>query len=259
MFNTLRADFYRLFRSKGFYITQILLLLLVFLSVLTEAIGTMGVQIDELDQLQTTFDELTWTGAQVLSTMSTMSVFLLYFCLPLLTLTIGYDLTRSTNKNLLTSGVSRLNFFVSKYLVFVVFSIYQLFFYYAVAFLTASVKNGVGEFGNGFLTNFLRAFGIQVLCLHAVFAVAILVLYLLFSNVSAVITVVVFPLAISVMQMIFPKVSFFQYINFQTNMNAAWIETIGPENYWLKVAVSCILFIFVSLTISYQVFRRKNL
>ena len=259
MLNTLRADFYRLFRTKGFYIIQIVLIFVVFLSVATETIGSNGLQIDELSQLQIAIDELTWTAAHVIPAMSMMSSFLFYFCLPLLTLTIGYDLIHSTNKNLLTSGVSRLNFFVSKYLVFVVVSTCQLFFYYAVAFLTASIKNGIGEFGDGFMTNFLRTFSIQALSLQAVFAVAIWVLYLLFSNVGAVITVIIFPLIISILQMLFQNVSFLNYIGFQSNMETAWIAAIGPEHYWLKVAVSCILFILLMLTISYQVFRRKNL
>ncbi len=259
MFNTLRADFYRLFRSRGFYITQIVLIFVVFLSVATEAVGTVGMQTEEISQLQATVVESTWTGVHALSAMSAMSSFVLYFCLPLLAMTIGFDLTRSTYKNLLTSGISRLNFFLSKYLVFVVASTCQLFFFYLITFLTASMKNGVGELETSFITNFLRTFSIQVLCLQAVFAIGILAMYLFHSNVSAVLTVIIFPLIISVLYMFFQEASFLQYISFQANMDIAWVEAIGPENYWLRVAVSCILFILTSLTISYQVFRRKNL
>lgn len=46
MFHIIQADFYRLFRSKGFWITEILFIITLLLGVLYGVVGSIGVHTD---------------------------------------------------------------------------------------------------------------------------------------------------------------------------------------------------------------------
>lgn len=51
MINAIRADFYRLLHTKGFFITQIALILIIIVSVFTQALGSSGVMTEQLEHL----------------------------------------------------------------------------------------------------------------------------------------------------------------------------------------------------------------
>ncbi|MBO1305291.1 ABC transporter permease [Enterococcus sp. 669A] len=257
MVNTIRADFYRLFHSKGFYVTQIILIAVVVLSVLTEGLVTVGSFSETLHSLQEQANQAQWSGANTVVAMSTMASFLIYFSLPIFIMTIGFDLSRKTLKNLVTSGVSRGKFFFSKYVVFLFMVLMQFVFYYGTLFITASLKSGVGTFGPDYFENLFRALIMQFISVQGIFAFGLLVLFLTFSNISAVLTVVLLPIFISLMSAIYSKVEVFRYLSFQGNIDAAWINV--PDNYWLKVAVTCLVVIILCSTVSLASFRKRDI
>ncbi|MGM0213837.1 ABC transporter permease [Enterococcus sp. AZ109] len=257
MVNTIRADFYRLFHSKGFYITQFVLITVVVLSVLTEGLATVGSNNEMLNSLQDQVKQAQWSGANTVVSMSTMASFLIYFCLPIFVMTIGYDLSRKTLKNLITSGVSRGKFFFSKYVVFLVMSLMQFVFYYGSTFISASLKSGVGTFGSDYFENLFRAILIQFISVQGIFAFGLLVLFLTFSNISAVLTVVLLPVVISIVSIINNEVEVFRYLSFQGNIDAAWLNV--PDYYWVKVAVTCFVVIFICCTVSVATFRKRDI
>lgn len=258
MINTIRADFYRLFHSKGFFITQFLLIAVVVLSVSMEALGSVGLNVGDISSPQDSFALQQWTSATTLTAMSSMASFLLYFCLPLFVMTIGFDLSRQTYKNVLTSGISRGHFFLSKQVTFLVMSLMQLIFYYGSAFLTAWAKNGLGTFEADYLTNFIRMFGIQFLCLNAIFSIGMLLLYLTFSNVAAVLAVVVSPLLIAAGTLALSKYDWLTYFNFQSLIDSAWIHAV-PEYFWLKTALTAAGTVLICSVLSYEIFKKKEL
>lgn len=257
MINTIRADSYRLFHSKGFYINQLLLIGLVVLSVGTEALGSVGISHDSLQQLQEQVTQAKWSGANTLIAMSTMSSFLMYFCLPLFVMTIGFDLSKKTLKNLISSGISRGEFFFSKYIVFLVTILMQFAFYYGLSFLTAAIKNGVGDFGVNYFENFFRTLGVQYLSINAIFAFGLLALYLCFSNIAAVLAVVILPIATGIITIIYSKVKVLQYISFQGSMDSAWLSL--PDNFWLNTMIAAVLVIICCGTLSLISFKKRDL
>jgi ABC-2 type transport system permease protein len=258
MINAIRADFYRLFHTKGFYITQISLIALVVLVVLTQALGSTGVSSEQLTQLQHGFYDSRWNGYQTVIAISSMASFLIYFCLPLFTMIIGHDLTKKTYKNQLAIGVSRLYFFVSKYLIFLLVSALQFAFYYIFTFLAGIVRYGLGTPPENFWSNILRTVGIQFLSLQALFAIALLLLCLAFSNVFAVIGVIISGLVLSIPQAVFPKVEWVKYLDFQSNINLAWVTNV-PEHYWLKTTVTAVCFTIILAILAYQSLRKRDL
>jgi len=256
MLKTIRADFYRLFHSKGFFITQGILIVLIMFIILTETVGSIasgsGV-VDSQSQLISV-----WTGTGTVTTISTMASSLLYFCLPLFIMTLGFDLSRKTYKNLLTAGVSRLSFLLSKYIVFLIMSALQFVFYYGVAFLSASIKNGVGELDVEFFQTFGQAVGFQFFSLQAIFVLGLIATVCTFSNVAGVLTVVIVPLVLMLLPVFIKSQDWLTYLCFQQLIDAAWMTSL-PDHFWLKAAVSISITIVLGLTLSYQQFRKKEL
>ncbi|GEN89719.1 ABC-2 transporter permease [Oceanobacillus sp. FSL W8-0428] len=258
MVNAVRADLYRLFHTKGFYITQFLLILFVVISVSAEATGNVGVNtLEEPTDMQSHLQVHDWDSYQTFIAFSSMASFLIYFCLPLLVMIAGYDFVHKSYKNQLTSGVSRLQYFGSKYLIFIVVTALQFLFYYTFAFLTAAVKNGIGTAPKDFWMNALQTIGIQFIAFQAIFIIGLCILVITFSNVSSVIIIIVIPLIINVLSAFF-NIGWLKYFDFQYGINFAWIRDL-PDFSWLTFLGFSLGVIIVMNYIAYQAFRHKSL
>lgn len=258
MINAIRADLYRLFHTKGFYITQFLLILFVVISVAAEATGNVGVNTSEgTTEMQSHLQFYNWDSYQTFIAFSSMASFLIYFCLPLLVMIAGYDLVHKSYKNQLTSGVSRLQYFGSKYLIFIVVTVLQFLFYYTSAFLTAAVKNGIGTAPQDFWMNALQTIGIQFIAFHAIFIVGLCILIITFSNVAGILSVILLPLIINILSAFF-NIGWLKYVDFQYGINYAWIRDL-PDFSWLVFLCFSLGVIIVMSYIAYQAFRNKSL
>ena len=69
MFHTIQADFYRLFRSKGFWITEILFIITLLLGVLYGVVGSIGVHTDT-KAFEKLGDNGGWTGFEAITKTS---------------------------------------------------------------------------------------------------------------------------------------------------------------------------------------------
>lgn len=253
MFNSIKADFYRLFRSRGFIINQILLITVLVLSILGKAVGNNGVHPNVQDQMISTV----WTSDFASQIVSSMTSFLLYFGLPLLVIIVGYDLTHKTYKNILTNGISRLNYFTSKYFILLLALASQVIFFYATTILTTGILYGFGKLNSEFWQNLSRTMLLQYLCIIAIFSIAIIVLFLTNSNVGAVIATITIPIAISIAH-VFIELSFLKHFDFQANMDGAWyIQATSSEytSYLLAAFVTSL----IAYCIAYSIFKKKAL
>ncbi|GGP11402.1 hypothetical protein [Oceanobacillus neutriphilus] len=257
MVNAVRADLYRLFHTKGFYITQLLLILFVVISVLAEATGNVGVNLEETTDIQSHLQVNDWDSYQTFIAFSSMASFLIYFCLPLLVMIAGYDFVHKSYKNQLTSGVSRFQYFGSKYLIFIVVTALQFLFYYTSAFLTAAVKNGIGTAPKDFWINALQTIGIQFIAFQAIFIIGLCILVITFSNVSSIISIIVIPLIINILSAVL-NIGWLKYFDFQYGINFAWIRDL-PDFSWLVFLCFSLGVIIVMSYIAYQAFRHKSL
>lgn len=101
MLNFIRADLYRLSRSKSFWITEGIILLLVILSVVSN--GSVGVTLGDSTQTAGGLTEMTG----FLAIQTSLSSMLLYYSLPLVMQVLGSEYTKGTMKNIITVGVSK--------------------------------------------------------------------------------------------------------------------------------------------------------
>lgn len=255
MTNMIQADFYRTLRSRGFWINQILLFALLIIVLLTKVIGTVGNRTEETSKIIDDSMNTVWTASKALLATSSMSTFICYFVIILFTVIIGYDLTHGTLKNLLSSGVSRFNYFFSKYVIFLLMSALQFVFYYGLVFVFAGFKNGFGTFEGNYWSKFFQAVFLQYLSMQAIFVVALVILYLLNSNVGAVIATIVVPLFPALLGELLPKVKIIHYFDFQGNMGSA--ITFSGDKYTLSLLVA-IATIIICCALAYYIFKKKD-
>lgn len=260
MFKAIQADFFRLLRSKGYHITQLIMIIFVALTIIFEATGRAGVSDATPEQAMAAMEamkQMTWTSDVSLMMASSQVSMLTFFCLPLFVMIIGHDLSRETYKNIVTVGVSRWQFFASKFVVFMVMMALQFIIYYVLVFFIAGIKTGFGDLDIEFWKTFGAIVGFQYINMLAIFSIATITLYLLFSNVSAVITAVIIPMALTLLKM-FVKWEIFNYSNFQINMDQAPQIEMGTQMFNYSI-LSALTTIVIALMISYFIFKKKPL
>lgn len=256
MLNTIRADFYRLRHSKGFWIAQLLLIIFTLASIKFQAVGHVGV-IDE--QATEAAQTMAWSGTAGLIQMISMISFIMYFILPIIVIILGHDFSKQTYKNSLTVGVSREKYYLSKLVTISFVILLQLSYYYIVSFVASSVLNGVGpDFNLDFVTTMIQTLGLQYLCTLAIITLAILFLYLFGSSVGMVIVAISFPIIIAIVSIVFSKLTFLHYLSFQGNADNAY-DIIINNNHMLNYVASPLLFILVISTITIFIFKKREL
>ena len=154
MIHTIQADFYRLFRSKGFWITEFILFALMLMGASIGATGhLMAIQTEEPD-----IPTQGWNGIQALINASSQGSNLVFLCIVLTCLVLGVDLIGKLYKNNLTVGVSRTEFFLAKAFVLACIALLQLIISLVIAFIPATILNGFGTMPDGFIGNLLITF-----------------------------------------------------------------------------------------------------
>ena len=250
MIHTIQADFYRLFRSKGFWITEFILFVLMLLGA---TIGATG----HLMSVQTAPPETPthgWDGIQALINASSNDSNLIFLCIILTCLVLGVDLIGKLYKNSLTVGVSRTEFFLAKSFVLASIALLQLIASLVIAFIPATLLNGLGTIPDGFVTNLLLTISLQFLCLLAWLSIVSFILYLTHSYLAVFIGYLISSIILSVPMFIFPDIEILRYLN----LNFAYAMTTNSQAilYTITVCVTVILFFsFSGLTI----FKKKSL
>ena len=156
MLHTIQAELYQLVRSKLFWLIEGLLFFLIFISSLGERnfnfyISTSSDPEDIVIQ--------GWTGFEALGKLAKDFLpFVMITVLVLIIFLLGRDLTRKLYNNILASGVSRKEFYLSKIAVLVIIIIFQLITAFAAAFIFGSLFHGLGTMPKNFLWSFSLSF-----------------------------------------------------------------------------------------------------
>lgn len=258
MSNIIRADFYRIRHSKMFYMTQIAMFMILLVSILSHTTLQAGMQSDEFMSMIQKIEKRHWTGSDGLLASSLMAGLLVYLYIPLFNLSLGFELTRGTIKNVISIGTSRWIFFISKYVVFLLISVFEYILYYILSFGISSLHSGVGTFSNLFFLKFIQSVGIQFISLQTIFIITLLVLYTFQSNIATLLVTVILPTLLSTVSVIlFPRVNINKYLDFQGNINSTFLNM--PQYFWIKVLVVDFIIIVIGGLISYIIFKKRDL
>lgn len=251
MIHTIQADFYRLFRSKGFWITEFILFALMLMGA---TIGATGHLMSVNTTPETEFPTKGWDGVQALINASSNGSNLVFLCIVLACLVLGVDLIGKLYKNNLTVGVSRTEFFLAKTFVLASIAFLQLIVSLVIAFIPATILNGFGTMPDGFIGNLLITISLQFLCLLAWLSIVSFILYLTHSYLAVFIGYLISSIVLSMPMLVFPDIEILRYLI----LDFAYAMTADSQSvlYTITVCIAIILFFsFSGLT----VFKKKSL
>ena len=250
MIHTIQADFYRLFRSKGFWITEFILFSLMLMGA---SIGATG----HLMAIQTEEPEIPthgWDGVQALINASSQGSNLVFLCIVLACLVLGVDLIGKLYKNNLTVGVSRTEFFLAKFFVLASIALLQLITSLVIAFIPATLLNGLGTMPDGFVTNLLLTISLQFLCLLAWLSIVSFILYLTHSYLAVFIGYLVSSILLSMPMLVFPDIEILRYLI----LDFAYAMTTNSQAILYTISVCVTVILFFSLS-GLTIFKKKSL
>ena len=250
MIHTIQADFYRLFRSKGFWITEFILFVLLLMGA---TIGATG----HLMSVNTTPPETPthgWNGIEALINASSNGSNLVFLCIVLACLVLGVDLIGKLYKNSLTVGVSRTEFFLAKSFVLASIALLQLITSLVIAFIPATLLNGLGTMPDDFVTNLLLTISLQFLCLLAWLSIVSFILYLTHSYLAVFIGYLISSIVLSIPMLIFPDIEILRYLI----LDFAYAMTTNSQSIFYTVTVCVIVILFFSFS-GLTVFKKKSL
>ena len=252
MIHTIQADFYRLFRSKGFWITEIVLFALMLMGA---TIGATG----HLMSVDTTPPESEiptqgWNGVQALINASSQGSNLVFLCIILACLVLGVDLIGKLYKNSLTVGVSRTEFFLAKSVVLASIALMQILISLVIAFVPATILNGVGTMPEGFIDNLLLTIGLQFLCLLAWLSIISFILYVTHSYLAVFIGYLISSILLSMPMLIFPDIEILRYLS----LNVAYAMTAYSQAFLYTIIVTVTVILFFTIS-GLAVFKKKSL
>ena len=236
MLHTIQADFYRLFRSKGFWITEAILVLNILSGVIFGATGHVGVNTESKLPQATEV----WTGFKALTNYSSSISVTILFTIIVITLVLGTDLTQNLYKNSLAYGVSRTSYYFAKSAVVLTIALFQFLVSYGLVFLIATLYNGLGTMPEHFLAHFGLTVLIQFL---STLAWVSIISFLLIGNIL-----------LSLPALFFKDIDILHYLNleFQYSM----VQSTTATNNTLSIALGFILvFGFLGLA----TFKHKDL
>ena len=250
MIHTIQADFYRLFRSKGFWITEFILFVLLLMGATIGATGhLMAIQTEEPE-----IPTHGWYGVQALMNASSQDSNIIFLCIVLACLVLGVDLIGKLYKNNLTVGVSRTEFFLTKTFVLASIAFLQLIVSLVIAFIPATILNGLGTIPDGFIGNLLITIFLQFLCLLAWLSIVSFILYLSHSYIAVFIGYFVSSILLSMPMHLFPNIKILPYLL----LRFAYAMTANSESIFYTLIVTLAVIVIFNIG-GLTVFKKKSL
>lgn len=148
MLNLIKAELYRIFRSKALWITLIVLIAFLTINGLTGAVGTMGTFNEDVDAMRETTNGLKGSLVQLYQMATGDNLF--YFFLPILVAVIATDFTNGTVRNVLARGSSRTKYYLSKLILSILLCSIFIIIYETYPLAIGTIRYGLGDYFNIF-------------------------------------------------------------------------------------------------------------
>lgn len=255
MINQLRADWYRQWHTLEFY-------LVVIFSAFYGAFATWqhilsGLIVNAPEKLMNQLIDKHWSVLDTLHAVTISSSFLLYIFIALVVILVGYEFSQHTYKNSLITGISRLQFVLSKYLMLLIDLCLCMVLFYGSAVVYALLQGArLGTSVGTLWRQGLLLGGTITFFMSVVFALAILVLLASGSLVICTVFAVVWPLFISLINS-FVDWHWLTYLDFLSSSMKITLGLISSSDQWRYLGVSVGLLVFAILGATVLIQRRE--
>lgn len=257
MINTIRADLYRFFKTASFHLTFAILLFFVTITVISESYGTVGINIEEALPPQETV-ELAWTGIRAIQNILQSFSVLPLFIAPILVIVLGTDFSQRTYKNILTIGISRTEYIISKLITLFLSISFLFMLFVGSAFLVGSIKNGVGEVSVTIISRLLIQFIGQIFYLYAGTLFGVTILYLTGNTIAAVLTNIFLPFIFQIIYITIDKFNFLIDYDFTISASSLGTAMLSSEDV-LRLTLTALSVTVLAIVFSLWGFSKKEL
>ncbi len=258
MINLLRSDFYKLFRTKAFYICGVLAAAFAVLGVILLSSAfkfELGIDASLLgyDGL---YALITGTGQAGLFITIMVSMF------------IPQEFSFGTMKNIASRGISRTNIYLSKIIIGVFISIAYALLCASVCFTVGSIMWGTGELTRAVYLDISRMIGLFLLAEIAMQCIFIMVGFFVRQTGGTVATNLAIIIAVPALIAQFVDFAVRQWLKVENfSFNKYWPETYISRYLSLNIAQSdintgtivCVSFIVVSIAIGIFFFHKRDI
>ncbi|GAB2021336.1 ABC transporter permease [Pseudolactococcus yaeyamensis] len=209
MIRLMKADFYRLSKTVGLYMTLLAVVALGVLSVVSEASISVGVNVEDIAR--------TWTLPYLMKNAVMASPILTYVFISIFIILIGHEFSLKTYKNSLTAGTSRLTFLLAKYVTELLVLVLATFLFFMAVLVAGVMKYGLAGadlfsiFSDMLLSSVMTGIMISVL-----FGLATLILISVQSSVLAAVFTVMYPLIMQITASVtkWENIKYFDFFGF---------------------------------------------
>ena len=180
MLNILRADFYKLFRKKSFYVCSILLIILSIMNVYTY-----------YSNVKSWFDkgmQMAALGMNMFSVIPQGVVLPSIFCTIVISIFISDEFSFGTIKNLISSGAIRVNIYLSKLVISLFVSVVFTVICAITSFIAGVSFMGFSEVTRDDYLNLFKMIGLVILAQFAVQSIYSMISFLVQNKTVAVST-----------------------------------------------------------------------
>ena len=173
MINLLKADLYKLFKNKSFYICLILSILFSYMTTM------MNFAYNSFSNAQSMYSLLQMpelNGIYMLKT--SFGVGMLFYSI-FIAIFIASEFSWQTIKNIVSRGFSREKIYISKLISCSLTSIIITFSYVLVAILYATIKSGFGKLPSHFVLSLIKMILLECLVVISITSLFVMIVFLI--------------------------------------------------------------------------------
>lgn len=256
MLNQIRADGYRQLHSMGIYV--VLLITVIFSTLITSGQSVGGIMINADSASMNELSEGNWSILTGLKSATLSSTVLLYLYIAIFIIVIGHEFSQKTYKNTLVSGISRLQFILSKYVMILLDVFVMTLCYFLAALITGKVMNrswGVE------IVEVIRNLGEMTLVIgffiSVIFSIGVILLVLSNSIVISAVFIVLWPILIALVAMMttWKWLKYFDFMGVAQRiaLGSLKVSQVGP---YILISLAVLV---VAITGSALIIGRKEL
>ena len=238
MINQIRADFYRQRRSIGMLILLIATVALGIVTTWGKTTIGMSTGGEEYAHKLSEIEEQSWTIRTGLQAGVASASSLIYFYIAVFVIVIGAEYSQHTLKNTLTSGISRIQFILGKYVTILTDIILLTLCYYITILLTGLALGRKPGASWGILCKDVAVMTLTVgFCISVIISLGIILLIITKSLVIPAVVIVIWPILISLVEYAF-KLNWLKYFDFVGFGDQMILGTLQANQVWVYAGVS---------------------